>query len=230
MFGRLFCFNRKSKVLYYHDVSGPDGKSYTPLSTPYSLFIEHMSALPRYGDVVNEITQPDRQFLIAFDDGFKGVYDNRQYFIENRIYPTIFVAKKLIGTEGFMDESQIVELSRLGFNIQSHSVSHCDLSSLDERLLQEELVESKSYLEALLGKEVTEICCPMGYYNDKVIQEAQIAGYRHIYLSYPAPVETGQFVRGRYFCQSLNVHQFKLVLSGGMDILRNRYIKQHHRN
>ena len=228
--GRLFCFNKKSKVLYYHDVSTVDGKSYTALSTPYELFDAHMSIVLRYGTIVDEITQPKYQFQIAFDDGFKGVYDNRLYFLEKKIFPTIFVAKDLVGAEGYMDESQIKELSRMGFSIQSHSVSHCDLSGLDEQRLRYELAESKSYLEALLGKEVTGICCPMGYYNDDVIREARKAGYSHIYLSYPEPVDTEKFVRGRYFCQSLTVSQFRLSLYGGMDILKSRYVKQHNKS
>jgi peptidoglycan/xylan/chitin deacetylase (PgdA/CDA1 family) len=229
IFGRLFYNNKKSKVLYYHDVSLVNGSSYTPLSTPYHDFVSQMNLLRRYGDIVDEISKVEGQFHIAFDDGFKGVYDNKEFFLENNIHPTIFVANNLIGTVGYMNESQIIELSSLGFNIQSHSVSHCDLSNLDIESLDKELKDSKQYLENLLKKETTSICCPMGYYNDMVIREAKKMGYKHIYLSYPSPYNREDFIIGRYFCQSLNLFQFKLLLFGGMDILKSRYIKQHYR-
>ena len=226
--GRLFYYNRKSKVLYYHDVSSVDGKDYTLMSTPYELFVEHLTVLPKYGRIVSDITESNGQFQIAFDDGFRGVYDNKELFLSRGIYPTIFVANNLVGKEGYMDEAQLKELSSIGFNIQSHSVSHCDLSKLGREQLIYELSGSKHYLEELLGKEINSICCPMGLYNDMVIQEAQKLGYKHVYLSYPEPYETGNFIEGRYFCQSLSVFQFRLLLYGGMDILKSRYQKQHY--
>ncbi len=226
--GRLLYSNKKSKVLYYHDVALKRA-SYTSMSTDFEEFSKQMNLLPHYGEIVPEISKPEGQFMIAFDDGFKGVYDNKDFFVENRIYPTIFVAKSLVGKDGYMDENQIKELSDLGFNIESHTVSHIDMTGLGLEELREELAVSKSYLSSLLNKEIDEICCPIGYYNEQVIEEAKKAGYKKIYLSYPSPYILDDFVTGRYFCQSLSIFQFKLLLRGGMDILRKRYMKQHHK-
>lgn len=227
LIGRLFCYNKNSKVLYYHDVSTKDGKSYTSMSTSYNDFVAQMRILPRYGNIVSRISNPKGQFMIAFDDGFKGVYDNREFFLQNDIFPTIFVAKALIGTEGYLDETEIKELSSLGFGIQSHTISHVDLTSIDNNQLRFELSNSRLYLSQLLGKDIDEICFPIGYYNDNVIKEAKAAGYKKIYLSYPSPYEVNEVIAGRYCCQTLSLFQFKLLLRGGMDILKTKYIKQH---
>lgn len=227
--GRLLFLNKKSKVLYYHDVAKKDGHIYTSMTTDFEEFAKQMSILPHFGKIVPQITMPERQFMIAFDDGFRGVYDNKDFFLINKIFPTIFVAKNLVGKDGYMDENQIKELSDLGFNIQSHTVSHVDMTSLGIEELREELAVSKSYLSSLLNKDVDEICCPIGYYNEQVIEEAIKAGYKKIYLSYPSPYALNDIVTGRYFCQSLSIFQFKLVLHGGMDILRIRYKKQHYK-
>lgn len=227
--GRLLFSNKKSKVLYYHDVAQKEGRIYTSMSTDFDDFAKQMNVLPHFGKIVPRITTSEGQFLIAFDDGFKGVYDNKDYFLNNRIFPTIFVAKNLVGKEGYMDENQIKELSDLGFNIQSHTVSHLDMTSLGIEELREELTVSKRYLSSLLDKDVDEICCPIGYYNEQVIEEAKKAGYKKIYLSYPSPYALNEIVTGRYFCQSLSLFQFKLLIRGGMDIMRSRYMKQHHK-
>ena len=229
LIGRLLYCNRKSKILYYHDVSRPDGNSYTPMSTPFDVFVSHMNMLQQYGDIVPRINRNNGQFQIAFDDGFLGVYDNKEFFLERNIFPTVFVAKKLVGMDGYMNEKQIKELSGLGFNIQSHTISHLDLTSFGDEELTKELLGSKEYLESLLGKCVDEICCPIGYYNDEVIEKAKNVGYKKIYLSYPSPVNVDDFVEGRYLCQSLSLTQFKLVLRGGADILKSRYINLHRR-
>ena len=227
--GRLIFSNKKSKVLYYHDVAKKNGNVYTPMSTDMKDFARQVDILPRYGEIVSRISKPERQFMIAFDDGFKGVYDNKEFFVSKGIYPTIFVAKNLIGKDGYMDEEQIKELDDLGFNFQSHTVSHVDMTSLSVDELRKELAVSKSYLSSMLNKNVDEICCPIGYYNEQVIEEAKKAGYKKIYLSFPSPYALNDIVTGRYFCQSLSLFQFKLLLSGGMDMLKNRYKKLHYK-
>lgn len=227
--GKILYGNKKSKVLYYHDISLANGMSYTPMSTSFKDFEAQMETLSYYGNIVSRINAPEGQFMIAFDDGFKGVYDNKEFFIERGIYPTIFVAKDLIGTEGYMNESQIIELNSLGFNIQSHTVSHVDLTSLNIESLRKELIVSKHYLTELFGKEVDEICCPIGYYNEIVLEEARFAGYNKVFLSYPSPFDIDNFITGRYCCQTLSLTQFKLVLKGGMDILRTRYKNMHYK-
>lgn len=228
--GRLLFSNKESKVLYYHDVAKKNGSIYTSMSTDFEDFSKQMNVLPNYGEIVSKITKPEGQFMIAFDDGFKGVYDNKDYFLNKGIYPTIFVAKSLVGKDGYMDENQIKELSNMGFNFQSHTVSHVDMTGLGIDELREELAVSKNYLSNLINKDIDEICCPIGFYNEQVIDEAKKAGYKKIYLSYPSPYALKDIVTGRYFCQSLSLFQFKLLLRGGMDIMRRRYKKQHHKN
>lgn len=229
LLGRFLCSNSQSKVLYYHDVAKKNGHVYTSMTTDFEEFVKQMNVLPHYGEIVPTITRQKGQFMIAFDDGFKGVYDNKDFFLNKGIFPTIFVAKSLVGKDGYMDESQIKELSNLGFNFQSHTVSHIDMTSLGIEELRVELAVSKSYLSSLLNKDVDEICCPIGYYNEQVIEEAIKAGYKRIFLSYPSPYAVNEIVTGRYFCQSLSLFQFKLVLHGGMDILRSRYKKLHYK-
>ena len=226
--GRLFFSNKRSKVLYYHDVA-LSGAGYTSMSTDFEVFTKQMTFLLQYGEIVPIIINPAGQFMIAFDDGFKGVYDNKDFFFNKSIFPTIFVAKNLIGKDGYMDETQIKELSDMGFRIQSHTVSHVDLTGLKKDALCKELVESRNYLSDLLKKNIDELCCPIGYYNKQVIEEAKKAGYKKIYLSYPSPYEINDVVTGRYFCQSLSLFQFKLMLRGGMDILRYIYKRKHYK-
>lgn len=227
--GRCFCYNNFSKVLYYHDITPRNGRSYTPMSTPYDIFTRQMEFLPKYGKIVSEIKEDKGEFMIAFDDGFKGVYDNRDYFVRKKIYPTIFIAKDLVGKDGYLDENQIKELFNLGFHFQSHTVTHVDLTALSTEDMIIELKESKSYLENLLGEKVSELCCPKGYFNDDVIREAVNAEYSRVYLSYPSPYKSNGVQIGRYLCQSLSDIQFKLMLKGGMDVLKSRYKKMHNK-
>lgn len=233
--GRIVCGDRKSsKVVYYHDVHESGQKPYTGMSTRLELLRRHVGIVRAEGyAIVPEITESHGQVQFAFDDGFRGIWDHRNYFIEERICPTVFVAVSLIGRPGYLSENELRALYASGFNIQSHGVSHTDMTRLDGDALREELRQSKSYFEALLGKTVDGICFPCGYFSDAVCRESLSAGYTRLYSSIPCSRadRTGycEQLYGRLFFQSLSPLQARLALGGGMKPLQAHYRKIHFR-
>ena len=89
-----------------------------------------------------------------------------------------------------------------------------------------ELVDSKAELERRLGKKVTALCFPVGYFSDEVIRRCKTSGYETVYASYPGDV-TDDYVQPRCLVQDLSVGEFKSVLNGGMNLLERRYLKRH---
>ena len=86
--GVVLSNNRKSKILYYHDIH--DGTSYTNMSTELKVFQSHIKTLRKLGYmVVTNINNANNQVAIMFDDGFHGIYDCREYFYTNNICPTV---------------------------------------------------------------------------------------------------------------------------------------------
>lgn len=81
----------------------------------------------------------------------------------------------------FLSSSELLELeSGRGVDIGSHCVSHSRLSSLSHARLNEELIESRAWLENLTGKQVTSIAYPFGSKWDCTAREfeaAATAGY-----------------------------------------------------
>ena len=226
--GSFLTFNRKSKVIYYHDISG--SQIYTDMGTPVSLFEKHIEILKQERfEIVSEITKPTNQIQICFDDGSRGIYDHRKYLIENNIKPTVFLAISLIGQQGYLLESEIRALQKEGFRFQSHSVSHQNLTSFDNKELAFELEHSKQYLEALLNEPVEEICFPIGYFSDRVINASIKAGYKKLYSSLPGNyrINNGNPIKYRNLVQFLSPEQFKAVLFGGMSLLRSWYRRTH---
>ena len=81
-FGYLFHRNNLSKVLFYHDV----GLTYTDMGTPLGMIKEHLEVIIKQKfQIVEHITKPDNQIMICFDDGWKGIYDAKEFFIEKHI-------------------------------------------------------------------------------------------------------------------------------------------------
>lgn len=231
LFGALIHHNRKSKVLYYHDV----GTLYTEMGTPLSLLQAHVSQIQKAGfTIVDRIKNPDNQVVLAFDDGWKGLYDNRSFFLENGIHPTVFIAVGLIGNPGYMNREEIRELIHHGFIFQAHSWSHTGLPEHHGEDLLHELIDSRLELERLFSMPFKEICFPQGRFSSEVIVECETAGYTLMYSSLPGSFY--DYIDRKLICRNLMQYtptsQVKFILTGDVPLLRKHYFKQHftHKN
>lgn len=100
---------------------------------------------------------------------------------------TFYVTAGFLGKPGYMAPSQLQELSRLGFEVGCHSMTHAYLSDLDDASLQREIVESKRVLEEIIARPIEHFSCPGGRHDSRTIQVARSAGYRTLATSSPRP-------------------------------------------
>jgi peptidoglycan/xylan/chitin deacetylase (PgdA/CDA1 family) len=224
--------NTRSKIIFYHDVHS-SRQRYTDMSTGMDLFKQHMSILKAEGyAIVPEIKASNAEIQINFDDGFKGIYDNKLYFIEKGIKPTIFLAISLIGKEGYLSNSEILELNGLGFIFESHAYSHENLTSFDDADLKFELEASKTHLEDLLKKEVNEICFPIGYFSDRVLGFCEKTGYKKFYSSLPGNYfnERKDGLVYRNLVQFSSPSEFKAIINGAMSPFLGWYKRKQYVN
>jgi len=82
--------------------------------------------------------------------------------------------------EAFMSWDDVRELSRSGFEVGSHGVTHSRLTELTDGEMQEELARSKSRLENEAASHVICLSLPYGRGNDAVVSAAHAAGYKHV--------------------------------------------------
>ena len=235
--------NDGPKVLYYHDI----GVSNTPMGTSMDLFKAHVEAVKESGwFFTDSVPIRERELMICFDDGFRGILDARDYIVAEGLRPTIFIAVDLIGTVGYLTWEEVLDLQKEGFIFQCHSWSHQTLAGpmIDEspkgersdEWYRHELLEAKQELENRLGCAISSLCFPCGYFSNDVVKRATEAGYRYLYASYPGNVpsisihDTKISVIPRCLVQNLRTEEMISVLHGGMSVLRNRYIKQHFFN
>jgi peptidoglycan/xylan/chitin deacetylase (PgdA/CDA1 family) len=177
-------------VLYYHGVSGAEAAGFRRQ-------MEYLAGHCLLVEATKILTTPaeDNQLVLAvtFDDALVSVARHAAPVMREHGVPgTVFVPVADMGKtpawagaqapgevgELVMDERQIVELERWGFEIQSHTLTHPDLTRLDEARLGDELAESKRRLEDILGHAVTALSYPHGRCNASVAERAVQAGYQ----------------------------------------------------
>ena len=228
--GKMLYGNDKSKVLYYHDVHEDGETPFSIISTPMSLFRRHIEIIRKNGfEIVPEITKERKQVMLCFDDGYRGVYTQKSFFEENQVKPMVFMVASFVGADDFVNKKEIQELQNIGFRFQSHTYSHNALPSLDAKDLESDLTRAKVELEQVLNHPVDELCFPLGFFSNLVVEVARSCGYKTLYSSIPGYYREGnQFnVIHRNLVQFATPYNFELILFGSLNIFRMRYKAQH---
>jgi peptidoglycan/xylan/chitin deacetylase (PgdA/CDA1 family) len=130
---------------------------------------------------------PKKSVVITIDDGYRSVYEVA-YPIMKKIgcTATLFIYTQFIGVgSSALTWKQIREMKRAGFEVGSHSLSHCDLtkrrsneSDADFKArIDREIKESKQIIDAALGQETRFFAFPYGRYNQRILTACEQAGY-----------------------------------------------------
>lgn len=174
-------------VLYYHSVdeNAENEVTITPKMLEKQLdYIKDnnyititMSEL--YDYLVNKQPIPKKSILITFDDGYMNNYTEAFPLLKERnMKATIFCVGNSLDGSYYLSKDAIKEMSDYGIDIESHTVNHLHLNTLnyDEQLA--EMKASKNILESITGKDVLSIAYPFGDFNDDSIKAAKEAGYK----------------------------------------------------
>jgi peptidoglycan/xylan/chitin deacetylase (PgdA/CDA1 family) len=180
-------------ILVYHRVeTKPSGPPLVDMST--RLFTKQMAWLARngyqavtlhrvYDAWTSKAVLPPKPIVLTFDDGYADQVRNaapilRQYrwpaeldLVSSALYtgddpPATSLTPEMV--QGLLDD---------GWGLESHSVSHLDMTRLWGRKLRHELVDSRSRLEELFDAQVDFFCFPGGIYDKRVKLAVRRAGY-----------------------------------------------------
>ena len=131
--------------------------------------------------------QDNPEAIVTFDDGFENFYSIALPILEaNAIKATVFPIAGFLGKPSqwdvlprqlHMNAAQIREVAGRGHEIGSHTLTHPNLTFLNDHDLVTELKDSKRLLEDLTGKPVTSLSFPFGCWNARIWRKALQLGY-----------------------------------------------------
>jgi peptidoglycan/xylan/chitin deacetylase (PgdA/CDA1 family) len=121
---------------------------------------------------------PDRSMVVTFDDGYHSVYVNafpvlQRYGMSATVFLT--VGKKetanpggrlpCVGGRAMLSWDEICEMHRSGISFGAHTLTHPDLTRLENHELEAEIYGSKAIIEDALGTPVSCFAYPYGRYD-----------------------------------------------------------------
>jgi len=183
-------------VLAYHDV-GNDPDNATDYYVSPSRLRQQLGRAVGWGVRFVDLAEltsavisgddTDRLGAIVFDDSLVGVHHHAlPILVEAGLPATIFAVSDALGSvppwwQGaarVMTRSEIEEAASAGLRIASHTCTHPSLPSLGANGIHDELSDSKSRLEDIVGSEIDLLAYPYGHHDQRVRDEAARAGYR----------------------------------------------------
>ena len=121
---------------------------------------------------------PAKPVVITLDDGYADLYTAAYPILAARGFKAVaYIVSGFVGRSAYATAEQIVQMDRNGIEIASHTVDHADLARSSFASTMRELVESKRWLEHLLGHPVLDFAYPSGQFNAQVVAEVKQAGY-----------------------------------------------------
>lgn len=186
----------KLPVLMYHSIAKEEPRSSDPLVVPVSRLRRHMATLMADGWDLLGLTEalqsfensPSRRIVaLTFDDGLLDFLNAAEVLDQVGARATLYVPTACVGVRGSLSSgvastlgwNHLLELSRQGVEIGSHSRHHRPLDVCPSHVLWEEIRGSRMDLEDRLGVTVCSFSFPHGYSCPRARRTVIEAGYRN---------------------------------------------------
>lgn len=146
-----------------------------------------LSLADLYESLTGRTPLPPKSVIITFDDGFRDFYYNAFPLIKKHNMRVVsFYVVNYTSYPNYMNWEMLREINNSGLvDVESHTLSHLPLTSLEPEQLRAEIFESKRILEEGLGKKVNYFAYPYGVYNEEIVNLVAQAGYRLAFSTRP---------------------------------------------
>jgi peptidoglycan/xylan/chitin deacetylase (PgdA/CDA1 family) len=177
-------------ILMYHVVGPvPAGEPYPGLFVSKPAFVAQLRYLIAHGYQAVTLQRvydfwhhrarlPRRPVVLSFDDGYREDFSVVAPLLHELRWPgvlNLIVRNTRPGQD--LTPPYVRALITAGWEVDSHTVDHVDLTTLSAARLRYELVASRRDLRRAFGVPANFFCYPSGSYDPAVVRAARAAGY-----------------------------------------------------
>jgi len=135
---------------------------------------------------------PPRPIVLSFDDGYLSDYTVALPTLRRHRWPGVLDLAVRNVTRGDIEPWQVRRLVAAGWEIDAHTISHVDLTTLDAAGLREEAAGSRTELRQMFGRAPEFFCYPLGHYDARVVAAVKAAGFRGATTENPGQARADQ--------------------------------------
>jgi peptidoglycan/xylan/chitin deacetylase (PgdA/CDA1 family) len=177
-------------ILMYHVIAAaPPGAAYADLWVSPDAFAHQIAALAHAGYHATTLdavwrawhghgTMPLHPIVLSFDDGYQSQSTHARRALDRLGWPGVLnLAVKNVGVAGGLSRGEVRAMMRDGWEIDAHTLTHVDLTTVDRARLVHEVAGSRAWLHRAFGVPVDFFCYPAGRYDAAVEATVHAAGY-----------------------------------------------------
>jgi peptidoglycan/xylan/chitin deacetylase (PgdA/CDA1 family) len=181
--------NRAVPILLYHVIGTPPANAPFPeLYVSRSDFARQLALLRRRGYTAVSLRRvvdywrrgyalPPRPIVLSFDDGYRGDFTNALPLLRRYRWPGVLN----LAVQNVLDRKltlpELRSLIRAGWEIDAHTLTHPDLTTLDSAELRRQVGGSRRWIRRRLGVPVDFFCYPSGRFDAAVVAAVRAAGF-----------------------------------------------------
>ncbi len=121
---------------------------------------------------------PPRPLVITFDDGYQDLYTTAFPILQARGFTAVaYIVSGFVNRSGYVSRGEVVQMDRYGIEIASHTVNHPNLARSSLGSVTYEVVQSKRWLEDVVGHAVLDFAYPSGKFDAQSVRAVAEAGY-----------------------------------------------------
>ena len=125
-----------------------------------------------------EATLPRRPVVLTFDDGYLSQYRTAARTLRARDWPGVLnLQVERLGAAGALTRAQVRRMLADGWELDSHTLSHPDLTKVGAKRLRRELVGSRAAIAREFGVTTNFFCFPYGRFDAAAKAAVRAAGY-----------------------------------------------------
>lgn len=189
--GKLVQSQAPVPVLMYHVIANPPPSAQLPeLFVDPKTFDQQMQWLRSHGFAGVSLNQvydawfkggelPEKPIVVSFDDGYRGQYVYARPELRRLGWPGVLslIVRTVEEPNGELSPQMVQSLINDGWELDSHTIHHLDVSQLSGSQLQQEVGESRRILQQRFHQPVNFFCYPSGRFDAQAIQAVRAAGY-----------------------------------------------------
>ena len=136
---------------------------------------------------------------ITFDDGNASDAAIALPALSRRgLTAAFFVISGRLGRPGSLTPDEVRGLAQAGMTVGSHGMWHRPWRAVNDQELQEELSDAAAEIAAAAGRPVSQVACPFGSYNRRVLSAIRRYGFSRVYTVDGGTATSDAWLQPRY--------------------------------
>jgi len=197
-------FDKPVPILMYHAISpAPPGAALPELFVPQAEFSDQMHWLRAQGyhavtlDQVFAAWRDDapiarKPIVVSFDDGLRSQYVGAVPVLRRMGWPGVLNLKLVSLEQGELTDEMVREMLDAGWEVDSHTINHVDVTGLSGADLEHEVADSRTELQDRFDIPVNFFCYPSGRYDFEATAAVREAGYLGATTTEPGLASPGE--------------------------------------